>query len=57
MSYRKRLFYSVRIPNRYFVSLVWMTLPPLFAENTRLTLNRARSEHLQKSISVAVHLK
>jgi hypothetical protein len=25
--------------------------------NTRLTLNRALSEHLEKSMSVAVHLK
>jgi hypothetical protein len=49
-------FYSVRIPNRYFVSLVSMTLPtsaPLFAENIRLTLNRALSEHMEKSTGTA----
>jgi hypothetical protein len=48
--------YSVMVPNRYFVSSLSMTLPtsaPLFAENTRLTLNRALSEHLEKSIGTA----
>ncbi len=29
------------------------TSAPLFAENTRLTLNRTLSEHLEKSIGIA----